>query len=300
MASTFTPNVQLEEPARGDDPGTWDTPVNANMTLLDLIAGGMTTISMAAGSVVLAAAQYKCKTITLNSTLAANATITFPTSFVKSYEVQNICTGSSFTITLTTTAAGGQVICCPPGEIIDVLNDGTNLKYRNLGRVGSYMDVAATAVPAWISGCTVPPYLNCLGGTYNSSVYPALFSFLGSSILPDSRGRVRAAMNGGTGRLSSGANSGGFNGDTLSAAGGNQALSQHSHGVTDPGHVHEITQAVFSAAGSDYQIPGPGGGGAFSASHLTGLTVNSAGAGDATGGNVQPTYMGGITMIRAA
>jgi hypothetical protein len=26
MASTFTPNIQLEEPARGDDVGTWDTP----------------------------------------------------------------------------------------------------------------------------------------------------------------------------------------------------------------------------------------------------------------------------------
>ena len=37
MASTFTPNIQLNEPARNDDVGTWDTPVNSNMTLIDLV-----------------------------------------------------------------------------------------------------------------------------------------------------------------------------------------------------------------------------------------------------------------------
>lgn len=294
MASTFTPNVQLEEPARGDDVGTWDTPVNNNMTLLDLIAGGMTTISMAAGSVVLSAAQYKCKTITLNSTLAANATITFPSSFVKSYEVQNICTNSSFTITLTTTAAGGQVICCPPGEIVDVLNDGTNLKYRNLGRVGSFVDFYVTAVPAWISGCTVPPYLNCTGTTFSSATYPALATILGSTTLPDSRGRVRAAMNGGTGRIT------GVIADTLGTGGGDQSLQAHTHLIADPGHVHPITQPGFrSAAGPDYEIPGAAVGGAPSETAFTGIT-GTVTAGVGVGQNVQPTYMGGLTMIRAA
>ncbi|MEH2547137.1 hypothetical protein V1283_003782 [Bradyrhizobium sp. AZCC 2262] len=28
MVSTFTPNIQLEEPARGDQVGFWHTPVN--------------------------------------------------------------------------------------------------------------------------------------------------------------------------------------------------------------------------------------------------------------------------------
>jgi hypothetical protein len=34
MVSTFMPNVQLEEPARGDD--IWDTPMNNNTGAIDL------------------------------------------------------------------------------------------------------------------------------------------------------------------------------------------------------------------------------------------------------------------------
>jgi hypothetical protein len=111
MVSTFTPNINLEEPARGDDVGTWDTPVNSNMTLLDLTLGGITTISLNNSNIVLSAAQFLSKGITTNSTLTGSVTITFPTSFTKSYEFFNQCTGSlNNTVTLATTA-GGQVIC---------------------------------------------------------------------------------------------------------------------------------------------------------------------------------------------
>src|SRR5882672_4854572 len=139
MVSTFTPNIQLEEPARGDQVGVWDTPVNSNMTTIDKVAGAITTISLNNSPVVLGAAQYQSKQITFNSTLTGSVAITFPTSFHKSYEIQNLCTGSSaFIITLATTAAGGQAIGVPPGETIDCFNDGTNLKFKNLGRVGSH------------------------------------------------------------------------------------------------------------------------------------------------------------------
>src|SRR6267154_3976478 len=130
MASTFTPNIQWEEPARGDDVGTWDIPVNGNGTLIDLVTGAIATISLNNSNVVLSAAQFRSKQITFNSTLTGSVAITFPTSFTKSYEIQNLCTGSSaFLITLATTA-GGQVICCPPGETVDCFNDGVNLKYK--------------------------------------------------------------------------------------------------------------------------------------------------------------------------
>jgi hypothetical protein len=214
MVSTFTPNIQLEEPARGDYVGTWDTPVNANMTLLDLIAGGRTTISGAAGSVVLAAAQFQCKTITFNSTLLASITVTFPTSFTKSYEIYHTCTGSSaFVITLQTTAAGGQAICCPPGEICEVINDGTNIRFKNFGRVGSYWDYGGSSVPAWVSGCSVPPYLNCDASTFSAATFPQLAVILGSTTLPDRRGTIGYTLNQGTGRLTTAL--GGLDGNTL-------------------------------------------------------------------------------------
>src|SRR5882757_1369630 len=202
MVSTFTPNIQLEEPARGDQVGVWDTPVNGNMTEIDLVVSAINTISLNNSPVVLAAAQFQSKGITFNSTLTGSCAITFPTSFKKSYEIFNTCTGSSaFVITLGTTAAGGQQIACPPGEIVDVVNDGTNIKFKNLGRVGSYWDYAGSSVPAWVSGCTVPPYLDCNASTFSAATYPSLAVILGSTTLPDFRGRAPLYLNEGTGRL---------------------------------------------------------------------------------------------------
>ncbi len=303
MASTFTPNVQIEEPARGDDSGTWDTPVNGNMTLLDLLVGGITTISGAAGSVVLSAAQFQCKTITVNSTLTASITLTFPTSFKKSYEIQNAATGSSqFIITLTTTATGGQAICVPPGGTSECFTDGTNVKFKNLPYVGSFWDFAGSSVPAWVSGCTVPPWVNCDGSAVSSGTYPALFGLM--TTLPDARGRARAALNQGTGRMTSA--NGGVDGNTNSAGGGADSVTlttnqipAHSHGVTDPGHSHVFALNNYISNGN-FVIGG------ISASDFT-FTTNAAATGisiqNSGGGllhtNMQPTYVGGITMIRA-
>jgi len=326
MVSTFTPNVQLEEPARGDDVGTWDTPVNSNMTLIDLIAGGIATISAAAGSVVLSAAQFKSNNITFNSTLIASITVTFPTSFIKPYTVGHVATGSTaYTITLGTTATGGQVIALPPGEFIDVFNDGTNLKFRNLGRVGQYWDYGGSSVPAWVSGCTVPPYLNCDGTTFSSGTYPQLYAVLGSTTLPDSRGRTRAILNQGTGRMTSAG--GGVDGNTLSAAGGTETITLAAAQIPAISAAGANTITVYPLANSAYNFPittgqwsvaATGGSGFYSvawpesgganasltytnycqATNTISVVSNNTGGGAHI--NVQPTYIGGLTLIRAA
>ena len=301
MVSTFTPNIQLEEPARGDDVGTWDTPVNNNSTLLDLICGAITTIGLNNANVTLSAAQFKSKQLTFNSTLTGSVTITFPTSFIKSYEIQNLCSGSSaFIITLATTVAGGQVICCPPGETIDCFNDGSNIKFKNFGRVGSYWDFAGSSVPAWVSGCTIPPYLNCDGTAFSSATYPQLAVQLGGTTLPDSRGRFRLTLNQGTGRVTTG--NGGMDGNTFLAGGGapNQTLiTANLPAYTPSGSI------VASAPGSVFN----GGGGVGTAgggSAITGIAITANFTGNAQGGTsqailiVNPAYSGGITMIRSA
>jgi hypothetical protein len=308
MVSTYTPNVQLEEPARGDYVGTWDTPVNANTTLIDLILGGRTTISGAAGSVVLAAAQYQCKTITFNSTLLASITVTFPTSFTKSYEIYNTCTGSSaYTITLQTTVAGGQVICAPPGEIIEMVNDGTNIRFKNLGRIGSYMDISVTVVPNWISGCTVPPYLNCDASTFSSATYPVLTTILGGTTLPDTRGRTRFNIDQGAGRLSSAVI--GFSPNTIGAGGGDPTTTLGTSNLPAYTPSGTVAQAgVGYSQRSDFQTGGASFGlQTIQASGGTGsITLNSqAFTGSPQGGVADPisimppTYIGGLTMIRA-
>ena len=305
MVSTFTPNINLEEPARGDDVGTWDTPVNNNMTLLDLSVGANTAVGLGSGNVTLSIAQYRSAVLTFNSTLIQNTTVTFPSTFTKPYLVGHVATGSSaFTITLATTVSGGQVVAIPPGEYVGVANDGTNIKFTTgLDRVGAYADFATTSVPAWISACTVPPYLQTVGGTFSSATYPQLAIFLGGTTLPDSRARARIALDAGTNRVTAGVS--GISGNTLFAAGGDQNLTSHNHGLTDPGHNHAVTGGIFAFPDASASAGGAGGvetgtvlNSIAISNHVTGITIANAGGGASQ--NMPPAYVGGITMIRAA
>lgn len=308
MASTFTPNIQLEEPARGDDVGTWDTPVNSNMTLVDLVVGGIATIPLNNSPVVLSAAQFKARQITFNSTLTGSVVITFPTSFTKSYEIQNLCTGSSaFTITLQTTTAGGLAICCPPQDIIDCVNDGASFKFKNLDRIGAYWDYAGSSVPNWVSGCTVQPYLNCDGTAYNTANYPALLSILGSSILPDIRGVSRATLNQGTGRITTAGS--GIDGNTRFSIGGGQTVTIAMGNL--PATPAPVT-ATLTAGGLPAVTPNNASGfatvnaGSALSIYTTpvfaplSMGANTANLGSGTAlNNMPPTTISGICMIRA-
>src|SRR5882672_3887949 len=253
MASTFSPNLNLELVGRGDQVGIWDTPENSDWSILDSVTGNIATISGAAGSVVLSPAQFQSKTLTFNSTLLASITITFPTSFKKSYEVQNLCTGSSaFTVTLSTPSSlSGTYVACPPGEIVDIVNDGTNIKFKNLDRVGTYWDYAGSSVPNWVTGCginnvgSVPPYLNCDASTFSSASYPALTVILNGTTLPDARGRFRLALNQGTGRVTTA--NGGVDGNTILAGGG------------APNHVLTAAEAPANLSGSNSITVNPNG-----------------------------------------
>lgn len=303
MVSTFTPNINLEEPARGDYVGIWDTPVNANMTLIDLVLGGKTTVVLNNSPIVLSAAQFQCKQITFSSTLTGSVAITFPTSFTKDYDIYHTCTGSSaFVITLQTTAAGGQVICASPGEVISVVNDGTNIRFKNLDRVGTYWDFGGSSVPAWVSGCTVPPYLNCDATAFSSTTYPQLATLLGGTTLPDSKGRVRVALDQSVGRLSSAVT--GFSPNTVGAGGGSQNYQQHTHtvAINDPGHTHghnaNSNNNGTSTGGGGFAAVAPAG--ATINSAFTGITATASNSGTGTAGNIQPSYIGGLTLIRAA
>ena len=304
MVSTFTPNINLEQPARGDDVGVWDTPVNSNMSVTDLAVGGQTQIALNSSPVTLSAAQFQCKGLIFASTLTANVVITFPTSFQKSYEVFNACTGSSaFTVTLQTTVASGKAICVPPGEWIEMRTDSVNCTFRNLGRVGSYFDYAGSSVPNWVSGCTVPPYLNCDGSPISSSVYPVLFGLLGGTT-PDARGRYRATLDQSVGRLSSAVI--GFSPTTPGAGGGSQTATlvtanvpAHSHPVSDPGHSHGTNANTGGTTTGGGGFPAGLNSAATINTAVTNLTIANSTYANTPFAIIAPTYMGGITLIRA-
>jgi hypothetical protein len=315
MASTYTPNINLEEPARGDQVGTWDVPVNSNMTLLDLTVGGIAQLTLNNSPVVLSPAQFQARQLTFNSTLTGNVPIIFPSSFNKNYVIRNATTGSSaFVITLTSTVAGNVSIACPPGDTFSVFINNGSFQFENLGRIGTYWDYAGSSVPAWVTTCSIPPFLDCDGSTFNPAIYPTLAAILGGTTLPDHRGRSRFTLNGGTSRLtSSGA---GIDGNTRSAVGGtNGALLGSSQ-------IPTITSFGFIAVTDTQMRNFPlSQGGWFpvvinEGSNLSGAYAPSGGVAytNALTGNNSMTYtnsnqayvratapgiVGGVTLIRA-
>lgn len=309
MTDPVTPNVGFAIPTRGSDVGVWDTPVNNNMTIADLMVGGTATIGLNNANVVLSAAQFQAEQITFNSTLTGSVTITFPTSFTKSYVIKNACTGSSaFTVTLATTA-GGQVIGCPPGELFECRNDGANINFKNFGRIGEYMDYAGSSTPNWSDACNPQrAYLACDGGaSISSGTYPVLFGLLGANT-PDFRGRVAGYLNQGSGRITAGG--GGVDGNTIKSGGGAETNTIANNNLpalipyTDAGHAHPPGAGMIQFVGTGAPAGTDIGGGANSArgnqtgSAVTGIQINPGGL-NLPITNLPPMAIAGLRLIRA-
>ncbi len=121
---------------------------------------------------------------------------------------------------------------------------------------------------------------------------------MGTTTLPDARGRTRFALNQTTARITAGIS--GVDGNTRSAAGGIEYMQVHNHGVNDLGHTHgHNANAATAVLGNDQ---GGGlqmcqtAGGTISAA-FTGIALFNAGAGGSQ--NMPPAYVGGLTFIRA-
>lgn len=312
MSDPTTINLGLAVPTRGSDVGTWDVPLNGDMNIIDSKFGVVVPLGLSNVPVTLNAAQYQSAVLRFSGALTANVTVTLPAVSL-GYACENLCTGPW---ALVLTCGAGQNISIPPGECVDVYTDGTNVKFKNLGRVGSYLDYAGASVPGWIATCSVPPFLLCDGSTYSSGTYPALFAILGTTTLPDLRGRSRANVNGGTGRITTA--NGGIDGNTIFASGGSDAITlnttqipSHQHNGTTGDQDRDHTHDVFGAFVDTGSVTVGGGTGRPSYNNQT-LTTAGVSQGHAhpfttsnTGGglshiNMQPTFISGITMIRAA
>ena len=297
----FTANKNLETPANGAYVGTWDVPVNSNTTIIDASFGGVATVALTNSPVTLSAAQYQNTFITFTGALSGNCTITFPAvgSF---YTIQNLTSNTSaFIVTLQTSAAGNEVISCMPREPFDIMTDGLNVRFRNLGPIGTYMDYAGSSAPSWVTNCSIPPYQNCDGTTFSSATYPILATILGGTTLPDLRGRTRFYNEQGTGRLGGASSGAGIGAATATIAQAN--LPNYALTVTDPGHTHNISvldtvdglpaAAIRSAvAGLTATLTGA------ALINTTGVTVNSGGSGTAFS-ILSPGLVSGLTLIRS-
>lgn len=310
MADPVTTNRGYAVPTRGSDVGTWDTPINGDFNLIDQNLGAVSTISLSNANVTLISSQYACGTIRLTGALTGGVAVIFP-AVQGWWTIDNQTTGA---FVATISIGSGQVIAVEQGSAADILIDGTNVKFRNLPPVGTYLDVCDATVPAWITACTIPPYLNCNAGTFSSATYPYLFVKLGTTTLPDFRGRAPYYLNQGTSVLtSSGA---GIDGNTRFATGGNNGIlltslqvpSLTSSGVNNiivaAGTSLQVNTAgaVSVASGGAGNVPIANGGvGTLSSGNNT-ITVSYTNPGGSPNpvNNAAPGTVGGIRLIRAA
>jgi microcystin-dependent protein len=158
--------------------------------------------------------------------------------------------------------------------------------------VGDIKATARSAAPA--------KWLLCRGQAISRTTYSALFAAIGTTYgigdgsttfnIPDIGGRVIAGSEASATRLNSGVS--GVDGATLGSAGGNQAMQQHTHAVTDPGHVHSTGFNWATVAGGSLAANATAS--ALNAqngvnSATTGITIQNTGTG--TSQNVQPTIV---------
>jgi microcystin-dependent protein len=330
-----TVNAGIIVPLTGADVDLWgEDDINPNMVAIDGFIGGVQAIAVTgAGPVTLTApagftasptpgpTQSQNRVLRFTGALTANQQITLP--LPGAYIIENFTTGN-FLLTFRGAVAATEVIAINQGDRLTIYNDGSNVRFADLGKMGDMEFWAGvTAMPAWVNACTVPPYLLCDGAVSNFSVFPYLGARMGSVFggngvstfaTPDMRGRYPLAYDGtGTRVTVAGC---GINGQTLGAVLDAQTITltsnqmpshYHSAGIYDPTHSH-------SSNGTGVSSSSTGGGGFTIAGYgsfvinaaATGVRVNSPNGLDttySTGGgaahnNMPNTQVAGIWVVK--
>jgi hypothetical protein len=124
--SANTPNKNLNVPAHGADPNSWDVPVNANWQVLDAALGGVTSISVTdvtGPTVVLTVSQYTPPNIEFSGIAIANLTYQVPAGVGGIWTINNGGTGP---FTLSFGVVGGTAVTLNLARTL-VVSDGVNM-----------------------------------------------------------------------------------------------------------------------------------------------------------------------------
>lgn len=233
--TTFTSNIGLVADPTGSNVGTWaDNVTNPDFVAIDGFLGGVQSISVAATPVTLTApggfaptpgagpTQSQNRVLRFTGLLTANVMVTLP--LPGAYIIENLTTGN-FVLSFRGVTAT-EVVGTPQGERVEIYNDGANVRFVNLGRMGALeLWGVLPALPIWVTACSVRPYLVADGTIYNVADFPALGAryssvFGGNGIttfgLPDLRGRVPLAYDATGVRITVAGC--GINGQTMGAA----------------------------------------------------------------------------------
>lgn len=222
------------------------------------------------------------------------------------------------------------IVRAQDGTSARAFSSSDRIELRPVAALFTERTTPAGAIIAYAGTAAPTGWLLCDGSAVSRTTYAALFAVLsttygagdGSSTfnLPDLRGRVIAGqddMGGSSANRLTGL-SGGVDGDTLGATGGDEKhtlasseIPAHNHtasatttvSITDPGHTHSYdraNEAVGSGSSSDSSAPwqvtlgGNTTGSAttgISATASTSVTVNNSTGGGGAHNNVQPTII---------
>lgn len=123
--STYTPNKHLELPAHNSNVDTWDTPVNADWTLIDTCLGGSASKNATglSGDQTLATADYQPLAIEISGAPTAAITYVVPSGVGGFWVFSNGTTGGK-TVGIKS-AAGGSTVTVAAGFNVLVTCDGS-------------------------------------------------------------------------------------------------------------------------------------------------------------------------------
>ena len=285
-----TTNVALSVPAHGSNVDTWDAdPVNNNSQVLDNIFGGVSNVGVALAT-TLTTAQLDVSILRFSG--VNNATMVVNVSAIrKAWVVENKCTGNGVVVL---TGGAGNVCAAPPGSST-MYWDGANVDYINMGRVGDYWFYPVGDYPPWVLACTVPPYIACVGVSYSQVTYPLLYQLLGTTVLPNFRGRAWYASDP-TGTILT-VPICGINGMSIGAVGGSPNMTLARANLPN---VQIPTSGQYVSGGPP---SGYAGGGVTAVSQLTFTPsdyLSGGAASQVAATSISPACVGGIIFIRAA
>jgi microcystin-dependent protein len=285
--STFSPNLNLEEPLNGADVDSWNVPLNSDLTIIDQVLGSSTTAAFTNANVTLSVAQSAYFLIICTGVLTANVELILPGTIGGGRTIFNQTTGA-FSLTLLNGAGdtGGGVVI-PQGYPFPVILTAGRAYYDNYSSI-------APGTPQPFAGVNIPPgFLLCYGQAVSQTTYPLLYAALGTTWGPATGGNFTLPFF--NGRALVGAdNMGGtaanvLPGATLGTLTGAAAVTLtaaqlpvtaysdtgHGHAIVDTGHVHGVggQNNNSTSGGNNFATLTSGSPAVNTASATTGISI---------------------------
>lgn len=210
-----TPNKYLEQPAHGSYVDDWDSPINANWTIVDNALGGIAALTTTAGDTTLSTAQYQNLILQITGTLTANVNYVIPSTVQGqwTYDTTGLVLGA-FSLHILSDGGGATVDVSANTQGI-VYSDGTNIRsstppslitspegssgdiqYNNGGVFGGTSSIALSGTTTTITRLNLTDALQVQHGGSGAATFPVGYALLGNgtgalgSVAPGTSGNV--------------------------------------------------------------------------------------------------------------